>query len=68
MAGKDIRFDEEARGAMLKGVDTLANAVKVTLGQSNQRGEAAPSPRTPLQVGQPRTAEAVGLNLTGNRC
>lgn len=29
---KDIKFSEEARRSMLKGVDTLANAVKVTLG------------------------------------
>ncbi|GIN14386.1 60 kDa chaperonin [Shouchella clausii] len=29
---KDIQFSEEARRSMLKGVDTLANAVKVTLG------------------------------------
>lgn len=29
---KDIKFNEEARGAMLRGVDVLANAVKVTLG------------------------------------
>ena len=29
---KDIKFSEEARRAMLRGVDTLANAVKVTLG------------------------------------
>jgi len=29
---KIIKFDTEARTAMLKGVDTLANAVKVTLG------------------------------------
>ena len=29
---KEIKFNEEARRAMLKGVDTLANAVKVTLG------------------------------------
>ena len=29
---KDIKFSEEARGAMLRGVDALANAVKVTLG------------------------------------
>lgn len=29
---KDIRFSEDARSAMLKGVDKLANAVKVTLG------------------------------------
>ena len=29
---KIIKFDTEARSKMLKGVDTLANAVKVTLG------------------------------------
>jgi chaperonin GroEL len=29
---KDIKFSEEARRAMLRGVDALANAVKVTLG------------------------------------
>ena len=29
---KDIRFNVEAREAMKKGVDQLANAVKVTLG------------------------------------
>ena len=29
---KDIKFSEDARKAMLRGVDTLANAVKVTLG------------------------------------
>lgn len=29
---KELRFSEEARGTILKGVNTLANAVKVTLG------------------------------------
>lgn len=29
---KDIKFSEEARRAMLRGVDALADAVKVTLG------------------------------------
>ena len=32
MAGKLINYDTEARSALLKGVDKLANAVKVTLG------------------------------------
>ncbi len=32
MAAKELRFREDARGAMLKGVDILANAVGVTLG------------------------------------
>ena len=32
MAAKDIIFDEKARNRVMAGVDTLANAVKVTLG------------------------------------
>jgi chaperonin GroEL len=32
MAAKDILFDQKARDAILKGVNTLADAVKVTLG------------------------------------
>jgi chaperonin GroEL len=32
MAAKDVKFSAEARERMLRGVDTLANAVKVTLG------------------------------------
>jgi len=32
MAAKDVKFSTEARERMLRGVDTLANAVKVTLG------------------------------------
>ena len=32
MAAKEVKFDTEARDKMLRGVDILANAVKVTLG------------------------------------
>ena len=32
MAAKEVKFDAEAREKMLRGVDVLANAVKVTLG------------------------------------
>src|SRR5437870_2826259 len=32
MAAKELVYREEARGAMLRGVDALANTVKVTLG------------------------------------
>ena len=32
MTAKEVRFGSDARGRMLTGVDTLANAVKVTLG------------------------------------
>jgi chaperonin GroEL len=32
MSAKDVKFSQDARESMLKGVDILANAVKVTLG------------------------------------
>ena len=32
MAAKDIRFGEDARARMVRGVNILANAVKATLG------------------------------------
>ncbi|MFL5051042.1 MAG: TCP-1/cpn60 chaperonin family protein, partial [Xanthobacteraceae bacterium] len=32
MAAKDVRFSSDARDRMLRGVETLANAVRVTLG------------------------------------
>ncbi len=32
MTAKEVRFSTEARDKMLRGVDILANAVKVTLG------------------------------------
>ena len=32
MGAKEIRYDQKAREAILKGVNTLADAVKVTLG------------------------------------
>mgnify|MGYP003345850000 CR=1 FL=1 len=39
MAHKDILFHEDARQKLQRGVDTLANAVKVTLGQDDYRAE-----------------------------
>jgi len=32
MSAKEVRFSEDARARMVKGVNVLANAVKVTLG------------------------------------
>src|SRR3989338_5280049 len=36
MAAKEVRFSTEARDKMLRGVDILADAVKVTLGQKGR--------------------------------
>ena len=36
MAGKEIKFGQEARASILEGVNALANAVKVTLGCDRQ--------------------------------
>ena len=32
MSAKEVKFSVEARDAMLRGIDTLAHAVRVTLG------------------------------------
>ena len=32
MAAKDVKFAADARERMMRGVDVLANAVKITLG------------------------------------
>ncbi len=36
MAAKDVRFGDDVRQKMVKGVNTLANAVKVTLGPKGE--------------------------------
>ncbi len=48
MAAKDIKFSSDARARMLAGVDTLANAVKVTLGPKGRNvvlGKSFGAPR-----------------------
>lgn len=52
MAAKQLQFDEEARRSLERGVDTLADTVKVTLGPKgryvvlDKSGEPRPSPTT----------------------
>ena len=62
MAAKDVRFGGDARARMLRGVDILADAVKVTLGPKGRnvvldksfgaprsiRARASPPKRTSL--------------------
>ena len=38
MVAKQLRFDTDARDRMLKGVNTLADAVRVTLGPKGVNG------------------------------
>ena len=42
MAHKELKFDEEARRALERGVNTLADAVKVTLGPKGRLGDLPP--------------------------
>ena len=37
MAAKDVKFDSDARDRMLRGVNILADAVKVTLGPKDRK-------------------------------
>ena len=49
MAAKDVRFSGDARERMLRGVDILANAVKITLGPKGRNvviDKAYGAPRT----------------------
>jgi len=49
MSAKDVRFHEDARDEMMKGVDIIANAVKVTLGPKGRNvviQKAFGAPRT----------------------
>jgi chaperonin GroEL len=39
MAAKEVKFGTEARDKMLRGVDILANAVKVTMGIIDKSGK-----------------------------
>src|SRR5947209_8171733 len=55
MAAKDILFDEAARSRILTGVNTLADAVKVTLG-----------PRGRNEIAQVGTISANGDETIGN--
>jgi chaperonin GroEL len=48
MAGKDITHGEEARRALLEGVDILANVVKVTLGPKGRNAVLEKSFGSPL--------------------
>src|SRR6202043_2276648 len=52
MAAKDVKFSGDARDRMLRGVDTLANAVKVTLGPKGRNAaldKSFAAPRIPKE-------------------
>ena len=66
MAAKEVRFGGEARERMLRGVDILANAVKVTLGPKGRNvviDKSFGAPRTTKDgvtvLGDTRSAEAL---------
>ena len=53
MAAKEVKFSSDARDKMLRGVDTLANAVKVTLAR---KAATSSSRNRSARHGSPRTA------------
>jgi chaperonin GroEL len=42
MAGKEVRFSDDARQRMFKGVNVLANAIEATLGPKGRNLEDYP--------------------------
>jgi len=43
MSAKEVKFSQEARDRMIRGIDVLANAVRVTLKRVAIAASAAPS-------------------------
>jgi chaperonin GroEL len=65
MAGKEIRFGQEARASILEGVNALANAVKVTLGPKGRNVVIAKSYGAPL-ITKDGVTVAKEIELEGN--
>ena len=61
MAAKDVYFSSDARDKMLRGVNILANAVKVTLGPKGRNVVIEKS------FGAPRSTKGRRLGRQGNR-
>ena len=62
MAAKEILFDVDARNKILAGVDTLANAVKVTLGPKGRNVVIEKAPTPPTAPATARTAAAAAAS------
>jgi chaperonin GroEL len=54
MAAKDVRFSTDARDRILRGVEILNNAVKITLGPKGRNVVIEKSYRAFRQVREPR--------------
>jgi len=65
MAGKEIKFGQEARTLILEGVNALANAVKVTLGPKGRNVVIAKSYGAPL-ITKDGVTVAKEIELEGN--
>ncbi|MCK4507912.1 MAG: chaperonin GroEL, partial [Desulfuromonadales bacterium] len=65
MAGKEIKFGQEARASILEGVNALANAVKVTLGPKGRNVVIAKSFGAPL-ITKDGVTVAKEIELEGN--
>jgi chaperonin GroEL len=59
MAAKEVKFSVDARDKMLRGIDTLANAVRVTLGPKGRNVVLDKS------FGAPRQQRARARRATG---
>src|SRR5215831_12507038 len=62
MAAKDVRFSGDARDRLLRGVETLANAVKVTLGPKGRNVVIEKSFGAPRIVKEGAKSVAAGMN------
>ena len=74
MAAKDVKFSQDARERMLRGVDILANAVKVTLGPKGRNvvlEKIASAPRASPRTASPsprRSSSRTSSRTWARRC
>src|SRR4028118_2252192 len=65
MAAKDVKFSSNAREKMLRGVDILADAVKVTLGPKGRTAVLEKSSSAPRARARIRSALAASRTARG---
>jgi len=67
MAAKEVKFSVEARDKMLRGIDILANAVRVTLGPKGRNVVLDKSFGAPAPCDSRRAASPPGTSVRRKR-
>src|SRR5574337_869208 len=73
MSAKEVKFSQDARDKMIRGVDVLANAVRVTLGPKGrnvvlEKSYGAPRMRLAAHIGKVECGGDWDLDCCGAGC